>query len=126
MISSNGGLPRWLSGKESTCKAGDSGLIPELERSLGEGNGNPLQYFCLGNPMNRGAWQAIVHGVAESDMTYQLNNNNNKAIGRTNQIDIKKRLMFMLQNLGRAGPMNVMLFSDLGYPQIIKHLFLFP
>ena len=76
--------------------------------------------------MNRGAWQAIVHGVAESDMTYQLHNNNNKAIGRTNQIDIKKRLMFMLQNLGRAGPMNVMLFSDLGYPQIIKHLFLFP
>ena len=76
--------------------------------------------------MNRGAWWAIVHRVAESDMTYQLNNNNNKAIGRTNQTDIKKRLMFMPQNLGRAGPMNVMLYSDLGYLQIIKHLFLFP
>ena len=41
---------------------------PGLGRCLGEGNGNPLQYFCLGNPMNKGAWQATVHGVAkESD-----------------------------------------------------------
>ena len=41
----------------------DEGLIPGLERSPGEGNGNPLQYFCLDNPMDRGAWQATVHGV---------------------------------------------------------------
>ena len=45
------------------------GSIPGLGRSSGEGNGNPLQYSCLGNPMNRGAWQATVHGVAESDTT---------------------------------------------------------
>ena len=48
------GLPWWLSGKESARKSGDSDLIPGLERSPGEGNGNPLQYFCLGNPPDRG------------------------------------------------------------------------
>ena len=45
---------------------GDLGSIPGLRRSLGEGNGNPLQHYCLGNPMDRGAWQAIVHGVAKT------------------------------------------------------------
>jgi len=49
--------------KDSACNAGDPGLIPGLGRSLGEGNGNPLQYSCLENPMGRGARQAIVHGV---------------------------------------------------------------
>ena len=53
----------WLSGKESACQAGDSGSIPGLGRSPGEGNGDPLQYSCLGNPMDRGAWWATVHGV---------------------------------------------------------------
>ena len=48
---------------------GDSGLIPELERSPGEGNDNPLQYSCLENPMDTGAWRAIVHRVAASDAT---------------------------------------------------------
>ena len=52
--------------------AGDLGSIPGLESSPGEGNGNPLQYPCLGNPMNRGAWQATVHRVAKSDMTERL------------------------------------------------------
>ena len=50
----------------------DAGLIPGSGRSPGKGNGNPLQYSCLENPMGRGAWQATVHGVAESDMTEQL------------------------------------------------------
>ena len=45
------------------ANAGDMDLIPELRRSPGEGNGNPLQYSCLGNPMDRGAWWATVHGV---------------------------------------------------------------
>ena len=45
------GLPRWLSGKESACSAGDPGSIPRLGRSPGEGNGNPLQYSCLENPL---------------------------------------------------------------------------
>ena len=52
--------------KQSACNAGDLGLIPGLGRSPGEGNGNPLQYSCLGNPMDRGAWWATVHGVTES------------------------------------------------------------
>ena len=64
-----GGLLWWLSGKESSCGAGDAedmGLILELGRSPGKENHNPLQYSCLGNPTNRGAWWARVHGAAES------------------------------------------------------------
>ena len=58
---------RWLRGKESTCQnAGDVSLISGSGRSPGVGNGNPLWYTCLGNPMDRGAWQAAVHGVSES------------------------------------------------------------
>ena len=57
------GPPWWLSGKESTCNAGDDGSIPGLERSPGEGSGNPLQYSCLGSPMDRGAWRATDMGV---------------------------------------------------------------
>ena len=54
----------------SAEEAGDMGLIPELGRSPGEGNGYPLQYSCLGNPMDRGAWRAAVHGGRkESDAT---------------------------------------------------------
>ena len=60
------GLPRWLSGKESACQAGDPGSIPVRRRFLGEGNGNSLQYSFLGIPIDRGAWQATVHGVAKS------------------------------------------------------------
>ena len=60
------GLPQWLSGKEFTRKAGDVGSIPGSGRSPGEGNGNPLQYSHLGNPMDRRAWQAIVHGSQKS------------------------------------------------------------
>ena len=50
--------------KESACNAGDPGSIPGSGRSPGEGNGKPLQYSCLENPIDRGAWQAAVHGVA--------------------------------------------------------------
>ena len=52
--------------KASAYNAGDLSLIPGLGRCPGEGNGNPLQYCCLENPMDRGAWQAAVHGVAKS------------------------------------------------------------
>ena len=60
------GLPGGSDGKESSCKAGDLGLIPRLGRSPGQGNNNPLQYSCLWNSMDRGAWQAAVHEVTES------------------------------------------------------------
>ena len=59
-------LPKWLSGKESPCQAGDTVSIPESGRSPGEGNGNPLQYSCLGNPMDKGGWWATVHEVTEN------------------------------------------------------------
>ena len=58
--------PHGSDGTESTCNVGDPGSIPGLERSPGEGNDNPLQYSCLENPMDRGAWWATVHGVAKS------------------------------------------------------------
>ena len=57
------GFPGSSDGKESACSAGDQGLIPGSGTFPGEGNGNPLQYSCLQNSMNRGAWRAIVGGL---------------------------------------------------------------
>ena len=55
-------------GKESACSTGDPGSIPGSRRCPGEGNGNPLQYSCLENPMDRGVWQAPIHRVAKSQI----------------------------------------------------------
>ena len=60
------GFPGGSDGKKSACNVGNPGLIPGLGRSPGEGNGNPLQYSCLEDPMDRGAWWATVHGVTKS------------------------------------------------------------
>ena len=60
------GLPAGSDGKETARSAGDTGSIPWSRRSPGEGNGCPLQYSCLENPMNKGAWQATVHEVTKS------------------------------------------------------------
>ena len=63
-------LPLWLSSKESACNAGDADLVPGSGKSSGERNGNPLLYSCLENPIDRRAWRATVHRVAEeSDAT---------------------------------------------------------
>ena len=68
------GFPGGSVSKESACNSGDPGLIPGSGSSPGEGNGNPLQYSRLGNPMDRGAWQAIVLGVVrvEHDLATKL------------------------------------------------------
>ena len=60
------GFPGGSDGKESACNAEDTGLIPGSGISPGEGNGNPLQYSCLENSMDRGSWWATVPGVAKS------------------------------------------------------------
>ena len=63
------GFPGGSDGKESACNTGHPGSIPGLGRLPGEGNGYPLQYSCLENSIDRGAWQATVHEVTESDVT---------------------------------------------------------
>ena len=78
--------------KASACNAGDLGSIPGLGRSPGEGNGNPLQYSCLENPMDGGSWWATVHGVAKSrtrlsDFTHSLTHSQTGEMARVN-IDI--------------------------------------
>ena len=62
------GFPGGSDSKESTCSEGDLGSIPGLGRSPGGEHGNPLQYSCLENPMDRGAWQATVHEVTKSQI----------------------------------------------------------
>ena len=61
----SGGVPGNSAGKESACNAGDPDLIPESVRFPAEGHGNSLQYFCLGNATERGAWRATVHAVTK-------------------------------------------------------------
>ena len=78
------GFPGSSAVKASASNAGDPGWIPGLGRSPGEGNGNPLQYSCLENPMDRGAWRATVHGVTKSqtrlrDFTYTFRNKKKEA-----------------------------------------------
>ena len=68
------GFPQWLRGKEFAYSAGDIGSILGLGRSPGEGNGNLLQYSCLGNAKDRGAWRATVHGIAKCQSQLKANN----------------------------------------------------
>ena len=71
--------------KNPPANAGDPDLIPELGRSPGEGNGNPLQYSCLGNPIDRGAWWAAVHGVTEELETTTKQQQQRKRIRKLNK-----------------------------------------
>ena len=65
-------LPGWLSSKESACNARDLGSIPRSGRSPGVGSGYPLQYSCLGNPIDRGGWGATLHGVTKSQTRLRM------------------------------------------------------
>ena len=74
------GFPNSLVGKESACNAGDPGSVPGLGRFPGEGNGNPFQYSCLGNPIDRGAWRAtwgckrVRHYLAAEQLFFSILN----------------------------------------------------
>ena len=75
------GFPGGSVVKNLPANAGDAGWIPRLRRSPGEGNGNPLKYSCLRNPMDRGAWWTTAQGVTkESDMTWGESNNNTHSL----------------------------------------------
>ena len=74
------GFPDGSVVKNPPASAGEVGSIPGSGRSSGEGNGNPLQYSCLENPKDRGAWWATVHGVAEWDTAEQLDDKNQQRI----------------------------------------------
>ena len=74
------GFPGGSDGKVSACNEEDPGSIPGSGRSPGEGNGNPLQSSCLGNPMDRGAWRATVHGVTKSQTRPREGDSPRKAV----------------------------------------------
>ena len=76
-------LLRWHSGKESACQEMQEMKVRYLGWVPGEGNGSPLQYSCMGNPMDRGAWWAIVHGIAESWAGLKRLSNNSSEVGRS-------------------------------------------
>ena len=101
------GLPRWLSGKKSTCQA-DPGSNPGSGRSPGEENGNPLQYSCLGNPMDRGVWWVTVHRVTQSwtqlsneTATTTTTTNNNVVLVSTWLVSSHKRIPNVNEISGR-------------------------
>jgi len=78
------GVPGGSDGKESACNAGVLGSVPGSGRSSGEGNGSPLHYSCLGNPMNRGAWRATFHGITKTQIQPKqltLDNGSKKGFG---------------------------------------------
>ena len=74
----------------------DTGFIPGLGLSLGEGNGNPLQCSCLGNPMDRGAWQATVHGVAKSQTQLSTHTLHQEDYSRRSGSDREKQILYAL------------------------------
>ena len=91
-LKSQKGFPGGSEVKASACNAEDLGLIPESERSPGEGNGNPLQYSCLENPMDGGAWWATVHWVVKSQIL--LSNLTNLTVKKDHESTHKNDLFF--------------------------------
>ena len=132
------------SGKESACNAGDLGSIPGSGRSSGKGNGNPLQYSCLENSMDRGAWWATVHGVTELDTTEWLTYTHRPPSGeagvrRNSSVSAELQTEYVILNILLAPPTHLsrLLFSllmlmdwprrDLGFflPSVSKDYLLF-
>ena len=100
------GPPWWLRGKDSAWNAGDTGAIPGPGRSPGEGSGNPLQYSCLENSMNRGDWWVTVHGVAkEPDTTYR----------QTTEVAASECCVSVCRTAGRVSPLWTHGPSSLGF-----------
>ena len=91
-LKSQKGFPGGSEVKASACNAEDLGLIPESERSPGEGNGNPLQYSCPENPMDGGAWWSTVHGVAKNQIL--LSNLTNLKVKKDYESTHKNDLFF--------------------------------
>ena len=86
-------------GEVSACSTGDRDSIPGSGRFPGEGNGNPLQYSCLENSMDRGAWQAIVHEVTESGTTESTNTHTQEFIHRNGLIQSSKTMVLSVPSL---------------------------
>ena len=103
-------LPRWRSGKEAACSAGDLGSIPGLGGSAGGVNGNSLQYSCLGNPMDREDWQAAVHGPTELGATEHPFNK--PALGFIDFFQFLKNLICLLSDLHYFFPSAVFRFCS--------------
>ena len=98
------GLPQWLSGKESACSAGatgDIGSIPRSGRSPGGEQGNPLQYSCLENPMDRGVWRATVRWVAKAghDLATKKRQTVQEAMGPHEPMEVEGRSQGTLARL---------------------------
>ena len=91
-LKSQKGFPGGSEVNASACNAEDLGLIPESERSPGEGNGNPLQYSCPENPKDRGAWWSTVHGVAKNQIL--LSNLTNLKVKKDYESTHKNDLFF--------------------------------
>ena len=95
------GLPRWPGVKNPPANADYSSSTPESGSSPGEGNGNPFQYSCLENPMDRGAWQATIHGVARSITTtiFRLQISSAKCIFITGKIFLKSKVLLKIYTI---------------------------
>ena len=97
-LTSELGNPGGSDGKMSTCNVGDLGSVPGLGRSPGGGHGNPAQYSCLENPMDRGAWQAAVHRVAQSwTQLKRLSMGSNSRVSQAWRIVVVPELLQILQ-----------------------------
>ena len=111
-------FPGGSDGKASACKAGDLGLIHRSGRSPRKGNGNPIQYSCLENSMDRGAWQATDHGIAKSQTqlsnftknTQTINNIKDHFLNKTELLRIKSSKTTITPDL-RGLPQNLKFFS---------------